>query len=179
MCLRYLLRGRPELHQQHRRGLCREVAGRRFERLAGHVRARAKPASAPQGQGIRNSVRGLREDHGGLGGAVRPVDGLRRDRPGARRGGPLQTAGLPRDPPRPPSGQAGHAAPASIGKLPQRSRRPARGARRGDGHAPEGQEAHDPRRRRGPPLRLARRDALTGRGGRSADRHDHPGQERH
>ena len=69
--LRDLLRRGLEPVQQHRRGLRREVAGDRAERLAGALGAGAEPAAASQGQGVRDPVRGLREDHGRLGRARR------------------------------------------------------------------------------------------------------------
>ena len=99
--VRHLLRRRPVGLQQHRRRLRREVAGGRPERLAGTGRARASPAAASQGEGLRHAVQGLPAVHRRLGGARRPADRLHRDRPGARRVRPEQAAGLPGDSPRP------------------------------------------------------------------------------
>ena len=139
ICVTYCVGGLCDL-QQHRRGLRREVAGDRAGRLAGAVGAGAQPALAPQGQGIRDAVRGLSEDHGRLGRAGQARDGLQRDRPGAGSGRAVQAAGLSRAAARPGHCAPGQAAPAAGGAAAQRPRCPARGARRG-GRAAHGGRA--------------------------------------
>ncbi len=116
--LRDVLRGRAEHLQQHRGGLRREVAGDRAGRLAGALGAGAQPPAAPQGQGVRDAVRGLREDHGRLGGAGQARDRAAGDRPGAGGGRPVQAAGLPRAAAGPGPRPAGQAAPARREGLP-------------------------------------------------------------
>ena len=86
--------------------LCNSVAGAYAEKspvivLSGSpgISERAhNPLLHHKVQGLRDAVRGLREDHGRLGRARRPADGLRRDRPGARGRPAVQAAGLPGDP---------------------------------------------------------------------------------
>ncbi len=57
--VRDLLRRRPEPVQLDRRGLRREIAGGRHQRLARVGRADQQPAAPPQGQGLPHAVRRL------------------------------------------------------------------------------------------------------------------------
>ena len=59
--VRDVLRRRAEPLQLDRRGLCREVAGGRHQRLAGPGRAGQQSAAAPQGPRLSHAVRGVRE----------------------------------------------------------------------------------------------------------------------
>ncbi len=107
-----------------------------------------------------------------------PAARLRRDRPRARRGAPVQAAGLSRDPPRHGPGPLDGPAPPARRPAPERPRCAPRSPRRSRRAAVEGEAADDPRRRRGPPLRPAGRPDRAGRVGQPADRDDDPGQER-
>ncbi len=129
--LRDVLRGGALDLQQHCRSICRKVAGDRAGGLAGDVGTSAQSALAPQGQGIRDAVRGLPEDHGCLGGAGPARDCVQRDRSGAGSGGPVQASGLSRAAARPDGCAASRAAPAAGRAPSQRPRCPARGDRRG------------------------------------------------
>ena len=154
--LRDVLRGRPEHLQQHRGGVRREIAGDRAGRLARALGAGAQPLAPSQGQGIRDAVRGVREDHGRLGRAGQARDRAAGDRPGAGGGRPVQAAGVSRAAEGPGPRPAGQAAPASGGAAAERPRGPARGARRGRRPALGGEASRDPGRRGDPPLRPCR-----------------------
>ena len=142
ICVTYCVGG-PEPVQQHRRGLCREVAGDRAGGLAGDVGAGAQPALAPQGQGVRDAVRGVSRRSRSPRPCSTTRDGVQRDRPGARGGGPVQAAGLPRAAPRPGawrgrSGRTGRrraCRPATPTRSARRSTRRRRCSRRPSGRS--------------------------------------------
>ena len=129
--LRDLLRGRAEHLQQHRRGLRREVAGDRPERLAGLSGAGAQPAACTtRSRSSRRSSRSSRRSRWPRRCST-TRDGVQRDRPRARGRRAVQAAGLPGAPPRPGPRPAGRAAPAARGPAAERPRCAPRGARRG------------------------------------------------
>ncbi len=176
--LRHVLRRRPERVQQHRRGLCREVAGDRRLRLAGRPRARPEPAAPPQGPRVLHPARGLREDHRRLGRARRPGDApsARSTACSPRRSGTSgrSTSSSPATWSRPAGPRRTARPPACRRATPMRSARPSTRP----SSCSEGEAADDPGRRRGPPLRPPGRPDRPGRVGEPADRDDDPGQER-
>ena len=120
----------------------------------------AQPAVAPQGERVRDSARGVPEDHRGVGGPGPAGHGVQRDRPGARGGRAVQAAGLSRAAERPGAGAAGRAASGCPrGFRPVTRRRFAKRLTKPRSCSARRPPAGDPGGRRDPPLRAARRAA--------------------
>jgi len=169
---------RAERVQLDRRGLCREVARRAHQRLAGSPRAIRKSALAPSGGQIPHAVRGVSLPLRRQRRAARPGHGVPRDRPRVGRRGSPPAARLPRAAPR--HGPRGSRGPPHT-RVHRAQERPGRAGRGpGRGHAADRREpsAGDPGGRGDPSPRAPGPAPGAGRGGGNPHHHDDVGKER-